>query len=121
MHSILEIKSFCLPVHIGNTQEEQEKPQNIQFDIKVGFMNPPSGEQNDILEDVICYNKICETIRSLTVNKKFSLIEKLAGDILKELKQYLPSEFRVQVCTQKLSPPVQGLKGGVSYTCGDLF
>ena len=121
MHSILEIKSFCLPVHVGNTQEEQEKPQNIQFNIKVGFMKPPSGEQNDQLEDTVCYNEICETIRSLTIKKKFSLIEKLAGDILKELKQSLAAEFRIQVCIQKLQTPVKGLKGGVSYTCGDLF
>ena len=121
MHSILEIKSFCVPVHIGNTQEEQKKPQDIQFDIKIGFSSPPNGEQNDILADTICYNKICETIRSVTTNKKFSLIEKLAGDILKELKQYISSEFRIQVCAQKLQAPVQDLNGGVSYTCGDLF
>ncbi len=121
MHSILEIKSFCLPVYIGNTQEEQKEPQNIQFDIKIGFMNPLSGEQNDTLEDVVCYNRICEKIRSLIINKKFFLIEKLAGDILKELKRCCPSECRIQLCVQKLKTPVKDLKGSVSYTCGDLF
>ena len=121
MHSILEIKSFCLPVYIGNTQEEQKKPQNIQFDIKISFMSPPNGEQNDTLEGVVCYNMICEKIRSLITNKKFFLIEKLAGDILKELKQCCPSELQIQVCVQKLKTPIKDLKGSVSYTCGDLF
>ena len=121
MHSILEIKSFCLPVHIGNTQKEQSTPQTIQFDIKIGFLNPPNGEQNDNLKDVICYNTICEKIRILTVDKKFSLIEKLAGDILRELREYFPSKLRIQICVHKLQAPVQNLKGGVSYTCGDLF
>jgi len=121
MHSILEIKSFCVPVHIGNTGEERKRPQNIQLGIKMGFLTPPEGEKNDTLEDTICYNKICEIVRSLTIHNKFSLIEKLAGDILKELRKYLSSEVHIQVCAQKLQTPIESLKGGVSYTCGDLF
>ena len=121
MHSILEIKSFCLPVCIGNTLEERKTPQEIQIDIKIGFLKPPSSEKNDNLKDVFCYKAVCERINCLTANKHFFLIEKLAGDILSELKKCCSNEFRIQVCVHKIQAPVQNLKGGVSYTCGDLF
>ena len=121
MHSILEIKSFYLPVYIGSTQKEQNKPQNICIDITLSFSKPYKAENSDKLEDTICYAFICKKIKTTIANKKFCLIEKLAGLLLKELKKNLPKKTLMRVRVQKPQTPVTGLKGGVSYTCGDKF
>ena len=121
MHSVLEIKSLILPVHIGRTKEERQKAQDVSFQITVGFTQALKDEQTDKLENSVCYFKLCEHIRQLTSQKSFSLIEKLAFETLTSLKILLPPGVYVRVCVHKIHPTIPYLKGGVSYTCGDFF
>ena len=121
MYSFLEIKSLILPVHIGRTEEERQEAQDIAFHITVGFTQALNDERTDTLEHSVCYFKVCEYIKSLTSQNKFSLIEKLGFDTLTALKTLLPSSVRVRVCIHKIHPPVSHLEGGVSYTCGDFL
>ena len=121
MHSFLEIKSLVLPVHIGRTEEERQKAQDVSFHITLGFTQAPKDEQTDQLENSVCYFKICEKVRELTSKSTFSLIEKLAFETLAVLKKDLSSNIYVRVCVHKIQAPVPHLKGGVSYTCGDFL
>ena len=121
MYSLLEIKSLVLPVHIGLSLEERQEAQDIAFHITVGFTQAPKDEKTDKLENSVCYFKVCEQIKKLTSENTFSLIEKLAFHTLTELRKLLPSDVKVRVCVHKIKPPVPYLKGGVSYTCGDIF
>lgn len=121
MYSLLEIKSLVLPVHIGLSPEERQEVQDIAFHITMGFTQAPKDEQTDKLENSVCYFKVCEQIKKLTQENTFFLIEKLGFCVLTELKKLLPSDVRVRVCVHKIKPPIPYLKGGVSYTCGDVF
>ena len=123
MHSLLEIKSLILPVHIGRTKKERNKVQDISFYITVGFTEALKDEETDKMENSICYSKVCEEIKQLTIKNKFSLIEKLASETLTTVKKLLPSpqKAQVRVCIHKIHPPVTNLEGGVFYTCGDFF
>ena len=121
LHALLEIKSLELPVHLGITEEERQKRQKVGFDITVALTKAPSDEESDQLKDSVCYHKICNSVNKLVSENSFSLIEKLAADLLKELKKTVPTLVRLQVSVHKIEAPVSNLKGGVSYTCGDLF
>ena len=120
MHSLLEIKSLVLPVYIGRTKKERQKPQDISFYITLGFTQAPKDEKTDKLKNSVCYFKVCKKIRKLTSQNTFSLIEKLAFDTLTTLKEDISSDICIRVCVHKIKAPVPYLKGGVSYTCGDL-
>ncbi len=120
MHSILEIKSLALPVYIGWTEKERRKVQTIEFHVKIGFALAPECESTDHLENSVCYVKVCKRIKSLVAEKTFSLIEKLASDVFKDLKTLFPHTL-IQICVHKLQPPISAVKGGVSYTCGDML
>lgn len=121
MHSLLEIKSLVLPVHIGRTKEERQKAQDVAFHVTLGFTQVLNDEQTDELENSVCYLKVCEKIKQLTSHNTFSLIEKLGFETLTVLKKILPSGICVRVCVHKIHPPVSHLEGGVSYTCGDFL
>ena len=123
MHSLLEIKSLILPVYIGRTKKERDKAQDIAFHITIGFTKALKDEETDKMENSVCYSKVCEQIKQLTLKNKFSLIEKLAFETLITVKKLLSSQkkTRVRVCVHKIHPPVANLEGGVSYTCGDFF
>ena len=136
IHSTLEIKSLTLPVHLGQSKEERDKPQEVVFHITVGFRTAPKEEQTDHLnqtgqrggeeqaqssiQDSVCYFALCESVQKLVTKNRFCLIEKLANTVLENLKVLLPEKASLKVCVHKVKPPVPFLKGGVSYTCGDL-
>ncbi len=121
MHSILEIKSLNLPVRIGKQKKERNTAQNICFSIKIGFKKAPTDEeQKDFSSHLICYQSLCEQIKTLTEESSFVWIETLAKQVVQKLKALLPKEVALQVCVHK-KPKVLGLKGGVSYICGDQF
>ena len=121
MHSVLEIHSLMVSLHIGNSPKEKLTPQEVAIDITIGFTSPPLEEQTDELKHSVCYSKICTAVRELTAQKSFSLIEKLCFEILTQVKKLLPPETHARVRVHKINPPVKNLKGGVSYTCGDSF
>ncbi len=120
IYSFLEIKSLVLPVRIGQTEQERQNPQDISFNMTLGFTQALNDEKTDKLKNSVCYFKICERVKQLTNQNQFALVEKLAFEILTALKAELPAYTRVQVRVQKLKAPVPHLKGGVSYTCGDF-
>ena len=121
MHSVLEIHSLMASLRIGNDPKERNTPQEVAIDITIGFASPPSEEKTDELKHSVCYSKICTAVRELTAQKSFSLIEKLSFEVLTKVKQLLPPGTCARVRVHKINPPVQNLKGGVSYTCGDSF
>ena len=120
LHSVLEIKSFKLPVFIGQTSAERAQAQSIYFHIKIGFQKPPKEELTDRLsKNSVCYQWVCDQIKMITKKKKFLTVERLARSVLDLLKSKLPLNTKVQAAVHKAKPPIKELKGGVFYTCGD--
>ncbi len=118
IHSILEIKSLMLLVHIGKDNSERCQKQKVSFSLKIAFLKNPLSENNSLK---VCYQQICCHIQNFIKDKQFIFIEQLATSVLQELTLKLPSTVKINLCVQKIHPPVDNLKGGVSYSCGDLF
>ena len=115
--SCLYIHELLLPVHLGYSSEERSVLQEVCLSIELKFPKAPLGEKTDNLKDTICYGEICKTLRDYVKNREFNLIEKLARDCLSVLCKKYPSVF-FRLTLYKKAPPVEGLKGGVKYSCG---
>ena len=116
--SRLNINELCLPVHLGCSPEEKSAPQEVCFSIEVEFPKPPPGETTDRLKDTICYDEICKTLRDYIKDRPFNLIEKLARESLSVLRKKYPSVL-IRLTLYKKAPPVERLKEGVQYSCGE--
>ena len=116
--SRLNINELSLFVHLGCSSEEKSAPQEVCFSIEVEFPKPPIGETTDRLKDTLCYDEICKTLRDYVKAQRFNLIEKLAREGLFVLRKKYPSVF-IRLTLYKKAPPVEGLKGGVQYSCGE--
>ena len=116
----LSIHNLSLPAYIGHSSQERATPQEISLSIKMEFPLTPSAEITDSLEDTLCYEEVCKRLREFIKSKQFQLIEKMAKECFDFLKNRYPS-MRIQLTLHKKNPPIEGLKGGVKYTCGDAF
>lgn len=116
----LYIKQLSLFVYLGRSSVERRTLQEIRFSIEMEFPETPKAETTDSFKDTLCYKEVCETLRNFVKGRQFHLIEKLAGESLFVLRKKHPS-IRFRLTLHKINPPVKGLKGGVSYTCGDIF
>jgi len=121
IYSILEVKELILPVHIGKSLDERNNKQDIAFYITLGFTKLLNDEKKDKFS--VCYAALCDRIKQLVSKNTFSLIEDLASEVLRDIKSMVPPDkgVLINVCVHKVKPPVKGLKGGVSYTCGDFL
>jgi len=59
---------------------------------------------------------MCKNLRKYVKGRELSLIERLAGYCLSVLCKKYPSVF-IQLTLYKKSPAVEGLEGGVKYSC----
>ena len=116
----LSISQLSLLVHLGWSLKERQTLQEVQLSIEMEFPASPSGEKTDRLEDTLCYEGVCETLRNFVKDRPFHLIEKMAKECLSLLKEKHPF-MRTRLTLHKTAPPVKGLKGGVTYTCGEAF
>lgn len=116
----LGIRQLALPVYLGRSSVERHTLQEVHFSMDMEFPEAPKAEKTDSLEDTFCYESVCETLRLFVQNRQFHLIEKLAKESFLILKEKYPL-IRFRLTLHKTSPPIEGLKGGVTYTCGDIF
>jgi dihydroneopterin aldolase len=89
------------------------------------FSSPPLGIQTDRLSDTVCYLKIVKLIQALVKKKSFNLIEHLTSQIYETTYQYsmdLRSEgTTLKVSLNKVSPPVPGIHGGVTFSYSNVL
>ena len=116
----LSISRFSVLAHLGCSPEERETLQEVQFTVEMQFPLSPLGEETDRLEDTFCYGEVCETLKNFITGQKFYLVEKMTRDCLSVLQKKYPS-MAVRLTLHKVKPPIEGLNGGVKYTCGEMF
>lgn len=116
----LSINDLILFAHLGCSSKERRMPQEIRFSIEMEFPTAPTGEKTDRLEDTLCYETVCETLRNFVKSRPFHLIEKMARECLSVLQKNYPS-MGIRLTLHKKTPPINGLEGGVKYTCGETY
>lgn len=112
-------------VHLGCTSEEKYNSQLVSIDIHFLFSSPPPGVQTDCLNDTVCYLKIVELIQALVKKKSFNLVEHLTSQIYEITYQHLLDlrwkDITLAVSVNKVSPPVPGIHGGVTFSYSNAF
>lgn len=117
----LEIRDFEMQVRLGCSENERAVPQLVKVSLKIDFSfqaeMAPKGFFTDRLDETVCYAKICETLKHRTADREYHLIEFLAHDLVRGLTESLLSDLSFTLKVHKISPPIEGLKGGVIYSC----
>ena len=80
---LIRVKNLKLKTILGVYEWEKNSKRELIFNIEVETKNTKS-LFSDKLSDTIDYDDIVKTIKKVSLSK-FNLIEKLAGEILKEL------------------------------------
>jgi len=78
------IKNFIIQEIIGIHEHEKIKKQKIKFNIVIGVDQNVFPNEKDI-KSIVDYEKITNSLKNLTKNKKYNFLESLAEDSFKEI------------------------------------
>ncbi|WPY00154.1 Dihydroneopterin aldolase [Candidatus Trichorickettsia mobilis] len=116
----LKITDLRLWVHLGCSAEERSNPQAVSISAHFVFPVAPKGAYTDLISDSICYRRAVELIKEAVEGKEFNLIEHLAVRVYDALFSYINevgyNNLKIKVVATKISPPIPGLYGGVSFS-----
>jgi dihydroneopterin aldolase len=116
----LKITDLRLWVHLGCSVEERANPQAVSISASFVFPAAPDGAYTDLISDSICYRRAVELIQETVEDKEFNLIEHLTIRIYDTLLNYINevryNNLQIKVVATKISPPIPGLYGGVSFS-----
>lgn len=74
------VNQLALPVNIGIHPHEKNAPQTVLFtvDLAISELGQPSASS---IDDVVCYETICNKIRGLVAHGHIDLVETLAEKV----------------------------------------
>lgn len=109
----VSISGYAVLVRLGVGKEERAEMQKILIDINLRYPDLPQGCESDDIRDVICYDELCDKIRSLIEHKEFMLIEHVAFLIYKHLKScYLNYSLNIKITK---FPRIENLEGCATF------
>jgi dihydroneopterin aldolase len=117
------MKELSLFVHLGCTEAERAKPQEVRLDVELRFPEPLRAGESDDLRDTVCYGMLADALRRHFAGEfsvHFLLIERVAEEAYKIAKE-MGRGASVAVEARKVNPPVEGLLGGAFFRCGDFL
>jgi 7,8-dihydroneopterin aldolase/epimerase/oxygenase len=121
--SQLNLKELTIPVHLGITKLEQKKAQPVNLNISINQSIIPLGCHSDNIDSTICYDKLCQKIKSLCQSKAYNLIEHLCHEIWHFIAHYVKNEFNINfnltVIISK-NPPIKNLKSASFSLYGEV-
>jgi len=98
LKDLLQITALNIKTHIGVHAWEQKILQTILLDIEIKLNISAC---NDKLENTIDYFKLCESVNNHVASNSYTLIETLAEDVAKFIK----NEFNLTEITISVSKP----------------
>lgn len=116
----LGVESLGLSVRLGCSREERLQPQEVRVSVEFRFPEAPLGTQTDALEDTICYAKVSRVIQQHCESREYQLVEKIAHEIYGLLRVLSGSSVEIGISVHKVRPPVENLRGGTFFRCGDF-
>ncbi len=77
------IKSLCLPAAIGVYAHERLHTQKISIDITLDVVRPilEEGGRAFGLDNIVCYDSVCRSVRELIAQGHIDFVETLVRDI----------------------------------------
>lgn len=101
----LSLKNLIIPIHIGWSELEREKAQDITVNILIEFAVPPLACETDELEDTICYKTLSDKIRQYCTSREFKLIEYLGYQLYQFIKEQLSLKTDITISIVKPRSP----------------
>lgn len=97
-------------------------PQEVRVSVELRFAKAPKAVTTDELTDSVCYAQISEGIRAKceAQGMEYRLIERMAYDIYDVVREIAGSGTKIGVIVHKVRPPVENLRGGSVFCCGDF-
>jgi dihydroneopterin aldolase len=125
----LTLQDLVLTVHLGCTAEERALPQEVRVKLELRFptgpmtlpITLPVALSSDKLEDTICYAKISYAIIKHCEAREYHLIERMAAEIYLLTREISGPEIELDITVHKVRPPVDQLRGGTFFRCGDFI
>ncbi len=96
-YGAIEINGLKVQSKVGVTKAERACPQELSFDIRIVPKRSMFG-LDDCIENTIDYFEVSESVKSLSTDGEWKLIETLAEEVIDSLfAAYHISEVRVSV------------------------
>ena len=95
----LFLEDIVRSVDIGVHDYEIGNPQRVRFDIYV-LISGVEDPENDIIEDVLNYEYLLNSLEKVLLNHRFSLLESLANNLLDSILQPESVESATVVITK---------------------
>jgi len=119
-HHALFIRDLSFFVHLGWSPEERRSLQEVRISIELRFRAAPRATNTDKLDDTICYDAINKALSQHFFSKEYALIEKVAADAYEVVGRLCGEQAQVGIQALKVNPPIDTLRNGVVYSCGDF-
>ncbi len=111
----LKIRDFALTVNLGCTAPERATKQEVRIGVDLWFDHEPKAVQSDKLSETICYEQLCLQLKNSVTKQSFHTIEHVYSCVRNELELRMPQGSQYRVSIHKVSPPIEGLCGGVKF------
>lgn len=105
---------------LGCSKAERSKTQEVRVSVEIRFFKCPRGALTESLDDTICYATMSESIKRHCESREFSLVERMGYEIYGLVRETVGSTADLGISVHKMHPPVESLRGGVIFRCGDF-
>ncbi len=102
------MKNLAFFGYHGVMEEEKTLGQKFFLDIEI-YSDLAKAGKSDQVEDTIHYGEVYETIKDIVENKRFKLIEALAGSIAENVLEQFIKVQEINVIVRKPEAPVPGI------------
>lgn len=106
----LFVRGLKLFAHHGVTDEERREGREYLFDLRV-TLRSESASRTDDVRDTLDYGKLVELIARISGGQNFRTVERLAGEIVKNLFARFERIDALDLSVSKLAPPTQPVVG----------
>lgn len=116
-----------VPVYLGVGEEERATQQDILVSVRC-YSAALLSSYTDDEGDYICYGTLSDVLKAYLASQSFRLIEYMGTQCYEHIRDSIKEQIgaeaakdvAVWVHIHKLTPPVENLEGGSSFTYTDL-
>ena len=116
----IRVDDLILSLKVGWTENERKEPQSIAISMELRLRTMPTAVYSDDLSETICYGAMVEKVEDFLANREFCLLEHLAHSVYEFLKEDCGDQALIFINVRKIEPPLEHVRGGVSFCCGDF-